>query len=128
MGQPLINLEEGWRAIRDWRFTFDLTIDLLVAVGLAALIAYHPKRPKRLTNLEQLDQIHTLLMYPVVGVIVATVDPASGDVTNASVAKSTGSSILDDAAVSAFRRWRFRPGSVSKVNIPITFTLTGASY
>jgi hypothetical protein len=73
MGQPLINLEEGWRAIRDWRFTFDLTIDLLVAVGLAALIAYHPKRPKRLTNLEQLDQIHTLLMYPVVGVIVATV-------------------------------------------------------
>jgi len=62
------------------------------------------------------------------GVIVATVDPGSGSVTDASVAKSTGSSILDDAAVSAFRRWRFRPGSVSKVNIPITFTLTGASY
>ena len=62
------------------------------------------------------------------GVIVATVDPGSGSVTDASVSKSTGSSILDDAAVSAFRRWRFRPGSVSKVNIPITFTLTGASY
>src|SRR5213083_707325 len=39
------------------------------------------------------------------GVIVANVDPGSGDVTSASVAKSTGSSILDDAAVSAFRRW-----------------------
>ena len=62
------------------------------------------------------------------GVIVANVDPASGDVTSASVAQSTGSSILDDAAVSTFRRWRFRPGSVSKVRIPITFTLTGASY
>ena len=62
------------------------------------------------------------------GVISATVDPASGDVTSASVTKSTGSSILDDAAVSTFRRWRFRPGSVSKVRIPITFTLTGASY
>jgi protein TonB len=62
------------------------------------------------------------------GVIVATVDAASGNVTDASVAKSTGSSILDDAAVSTFRRWRFRPGSVSKVHIPITFTLTGASY
>ena len=62
------------------------------------------------------------------GVISATVDPASGNVTDASVAKSTGSSILDDAAVSTFRRWRFRPGSVSKVHIPITFTLTGASY
>ena len=62
------------------------------------------------------------------GVITATVDPASGNVTDASVTKSTGSSILDEAAVSAFRRWRFRPGSVSKVTIPITFTLTGASY
>jgi len=62
------------------------------------------------------------------GVIVAKVDAASGNVTDASVATSTGSSILDDAAVSAFRRWRFRPGSVSKVRIPITFTLTGASY
>ena len=62
------------------------------------------------------------------GVIVVHVDAASGDVTDASVAKSTGSSILDDAAVSTFRRWRFRPGTVSKVNIPITFTLTGASY
>src|SRR6516164_6430090 len=62
------------------------------------------------------------------GVIVATVDPGSGSVTDASVASSTGSSILDDAAVSTFRRWRFRPGTVSKVRIPITFTLTGASY
>ena len=62
------------------------------------------------------------------GKIIATVDAASGNVTDASVAQSTGSSILDDAAVSTFRRWRFRPGSVSKVTIPITFTMTGASY
>jgi periplasmic protein TonB len=62
------------------------------------------------------------------GVITATVDPASGSVTDASVTQSTGNPILDDAAVSTFRRWRFRPGSVSKVRIPITFTLTGASY
>src|SRR6266700_7950338 len=62
------------------------------------------------------------------GVITVNVDPATGDVTNASVTQSMGSSILDDAAVSTFRRWKFRPGSVSKVRIPITFTLTGASY
>ena len=62
------------------------------------------------------------------GVIVANVDTACGNVTDASVAKVLGSSILDNAAVSTFRRWRFRPGSVSKVRIPITFTLTGASY
>ena len=62
------------------------------------------------------------------GVIVVNVDAASGSVSDASVAQSTGSSILDDAAASTFRRWRFRPGTVSKVRIPITFTLTGASY
>jgi TonB family protein len=62
------------------------------------------------------------------GVIVAEVDSASGNVTSASVAQSTGSPILDSAATSAFRQWRFRPGTVSKVNIPITFTMTGASY
>jgi protein TonB len=62
------------------------------------------------------------------GVITVNVDPATGNVTDASVTQSIGSPILDDAAVSTFRRWKFRPGSVSKVRIPITFTMTGASY
>ena len=62
------------------------------------------------------------------GVIVVDVDPGSGNVTSASVSQSTGSPILDMAATSAFRQWRFRPGTVSKVRIPITFTMTGASY
>src|SRR5919204_328699 len=62
------------------------------------------------------------------GVITVNVDAASGDVTSGSVTKSTGSSILDEAALSTFKRWRFRPGSVSRVNIPITFTMSGASY
>jgi periplasmic protein TonB len=62
------------------------------------------------------------------GVISVDVDPASGNVTSASVAQSIGNPILDNAALSAFRQWRFRPGTVSKVRIPITFTMTGASY
>jgi protein TonB len=62
------------------------------------------------------------------GVCVVDVDPGSGNVTGASMSQSIGSPILDDAAVSAFRQWRFRPGTVSKVRIPITFTMTGASY
>jgi len=62
------------------------------------------------------------------GVIVCTVDAGSGSVGGCSVSSSTGSPILDNAATSAFRQWRFRPGTVSKVNIPITFTMTGASY
>jgi TonB family protein len=62
------------------------------------------------------------------GVCVVTVDIASGNVTDATMAQSIGSPILDNSAVSAFRRWRFKPGTVSKVRIPITFTMTGASY
>ncbi len=63
------------------------------------------------------------------GVCVLAVDVASGNVTDADMAQSTGSPILDGATTSAFRRWRFRPNSVPpKVRVPITFTLTGASY
>ena len=62
------------------------------------------------------------------GVCVMTVDTSSGAVTSAVMAQSTGNPILDNAAVSAFRRWRFKPGTVSKVRTPITFTMTGAQY
>src|SRR5437764_6700187 len=62
------------------------------------------------------------------GVCVVTVDTGSGNVTDATMAQSIGNPILDNSAVSAFKRWRFKPGSVSKVKIPITFTMTGASY
>ena len=62
------------------------------------------------------------------GVCVVTVDAGSGSVTDASMAQSIGNPILDNSAVSAFKRWRFKPGTVSKVRIPITFTMTGASY
>jgi periplasmic protein TonB len=61
------------------------------------------------------------------GVCVVEVGP-SGSATGASMASSTGNPILDNAALSAFRQWRFKPGSVSKVKIPITFTMTGAQY
>src|SRR6266496_3766861 len=62
------------------------------------------------------------------GVCIVNVDPGSGNVTGASMSQSVGNPILDNAALSAFRQWRFRPGTVSKVRIPITFTITGASY
>jgi protein TonB len=61
------------------------------------------------------------------GVVVVTVG-SDGSVTGASMGQSTGSPILDNAATSAFRSARFKPGTVPRVKIPITFTLTGASY
>ena len=62
------------------------------------------------------------------GVCVVDINARSGSVTSASMASSIGNPVLDNAALSAFRRWRFKPGSVSKVSIPITFTTTGAQY
>jgi protein TonB len=61
------------------------------------------------------------------GVCVLTLD-AGGGVTDANMAQSIGNPILDNATVSTFRRWRFKPGMYSKVKVPITYTLTGASY
>jgi protein TonB len=62
------------------------------------------------------------------GVCVVTVDTGSGAVTSAVMAQSIGNPILDNSATNAFKQWRFRPGTVSKVKIPITFTMAGASY
>jgi len=55
------------------------------------------------------------------GACVVDVDPGSGNVTGASIAQSTGNPILDDSAVRTFRKWRFKPGTVSKVRIPVEF-------
>jgi TonB family protein len=63
------------------------------------------------------------------GVALLSVDTASGNVTDVSMAQSIGSPILDQSTVGAFRRWRFAPGKCApKVKVPITYTMTGASY
>ena len=55
------------------------------------------------------------------GVVELTIDQKTGAVTNAYMLQSTGQQMLDSAALTAFRKWRFKPGTVSKVKIPITF-------
>ena len=48
----------------------------------------------------------------------------SGKVTEVRVTKSTGSHILDAAAVQALRKWRFRPESgITRANQPMHFDL-----
>jgi TonB family protein len=59
------------------------------------------------------------------GVCVVSVDPASGSVIKASMAQSTGSPLLDKSVLSTVRTWKFKPGKVSKVSIPVEFTMTG---
>ena len=42
--------------------------------------------------------------------------------------KSTGHDILYDAALRAFRQWRFRPRGITTFEIPVQFTSKGVIY
>jgi periplasmic protein TonB len=62
------------------------------------------------------------------GVALLTVDQTSGIVTDVIMTQSCGNAILDNSTLDALRRWHFKPGSVTKVQVPITYTLMGVSY
>jgi TonB family protein len=55
------------------------------------------------------------------GVCVMLVDTLSGNVTNVTMTQSTGNRVLDKVTTDTFRRWRFKPGSVSQVRVPVTY-------
>ena len=55
------------------------------------------------------------------GICVVTVDAGTGTVTNASMVQSTGSPLLDKLTVQTFKSWRFKPGTVSQVRVPISY-------
>ena len=55
------------------------------------------------------------------GVCVMTVDTASGKVTDATMEQSSGNAILDKSTTDAFRQWRFKPRTVSRVRVPISY-------
>jgi len=55
------------------------------------------------------------------GVCVVIVDVATGRVTAATMSRSTGSTVLDKLTVQTFKSWRFKPGTVSEVRVPISY-------
>ena len=55
------------------------------------------------------------------GVCVVTVDTATGTVTDARMFESTGSTVLDKLTIQTFKSWRFKPGTVSQVRVPISY-------
>ena len=55
------------------------------------------------------------------GICVVAVDTATGTVTNATMFQSTGSPLLDKLTIQTFKGWRFKPGTVSQVRVPISY-------
>ena len=55
------------------------------------------------------------------GICVVIVDAATGRVTDARMSKSTGTTMLDKLTVQTFKSWRFKPGTVSEVRVPISY-------
>src|SRR5437016_2884980 len=56
------------------------------------------------------------------GLALLQVDQKTGYVIAGRMLKSTGHVILDNAALSAFKRWRFKPGTIRQIRIPIHYT------
>ena len=55
------------------------------------------------------------------GICVVVVDIATGTVTNATMFQSTGSPLLDKLTIQTFKSWKFKPGTVSQVRVPISY-------
>jgi TonB family protein len=63
------------------------------------------------------------------GVVVLRINAETGLVSGYKMARSTGSPILDNAALSAFRQWRFAPRRGPTIlPIPVSFTMSGVQY
>jgi TonB family protein len=86
----------------------DLTLSALKAVTTSAPLPDYPYQAK---------QAHVIGS----GICNLVVDSANGKVTSATMAQSTGSKILDKVTTDTFRRWRFKPGTLSQVRVPITY-------
>src|SRR5206468_3208288 len=51
---------------------------------------------------------------------------SDGTVVSVDVLGSTGHQMLDQAAITALRQWRFQPGDMKLVKIPINFWMNGS--
>ena len=47
----------------------------------------------------------------------------AGTITAVAIVKSSGSAVLDQAARSAFLKWRFKPGVFRSVRIPVSWSV-----
>ena len=86
-----------------------ITDEQLVGNTLAAPSAPYPEEAQRANTTGS-------------GVYELRIDRA-GKISAVAVVKSSGSAVLDRAATTAFRKWRFKPGIFRSVRIPVSWSV-----
>jgi protein TonB len=61
------------------------------------------------------------------GMFILRVRP-DGTVARVDVEDSTGAPLLDRTAIAAYSKWRFKPGRVKAVRVPVHFTMAPFPY
>ena len=61
------------------------------------------------------------------GMFILRVRP-DGTVARVEIEDSTGAPLLDRTAIAAYSKWRFKPGRVKAVRVPIHFTMSPYPY
>jgi hypothetical protein len=62
------------------------------------------------------------------GLFRLTIDPKTGCVTEVKVLKHLSLVLLDEFSAKAFLQWRFKPGTITSVTIPIEFHAWGYTH
>jgi TonB family protein len=128
-GHPILD-QAALGALRQWRikphtfekikvpFNFELDGEraaLLRAVGHNLLYAVQPRYPLE-------AGAHGVAGR---GRFQLIINPSTGLVNDVQILETTHDGRLDAAAVKALRQWRFRPHTLTKLNVPVSF---GISY
>ncbi len=115
-------------------------LGVLLIVGFAALAmssaASPPPNLREIAHRSELAKKHLVVApepaYPLnarhrgiegSGLFRISFDSHTGVARSVEVVLTTGSSELDQAAIAGFRHWRCRPGTLTSVVFPITFTM-----
>ena len=93
-----------------------------------------PIEPQALQKAERVAIRHPHPDYPVEarrrymtgrGIVLGIIDAKTGHLKSVTMEQSTGHALLDDAVLRAFRQWTFKPGTIRRFRIPVTYTMEG---
>jgi hypothetical protein len=67
----------GFRSFADGWQVLDMAVVFLMAAGLGAIIAYHPRTRAKASTLAELEQPKTFILYALVGAVIAKIVEAN---------------------------------------------------